>query len=59
MACLYSYVMMGTMQDSMTIIAIGSQSTNAYVHSAHAGCCDDFVDVSAVRAQLCTVCEQC
>jgi hypothetical protein len=55
MACLYSYVLMGTIQHSMTIIATGSQSTNAYVHSAHAGCCGDIIDVSAVQAHLCTV----
>ena len=48
MACLYNYVMMGTIQHSMTIIATGSQSANAYVHNAHAGCCDGIIDVSAV-----------
>ncbi len=46
--------MMGTIQHSVTIIATGSRSTNAYVHNAHAGCCDDVIDVSAVQAQLCT-----
>ena len=54
MACQYSSVMMGTIQHSMTTLATGSLSTNAYVHSAHAGCYD-IIDVSAVQAQLCTV----
>ena len=55
MACLYSYVMLDTEKHSMTIIATGRQSTNAYVHKTHAGCCDDIIDGSAVQAQLCTV----
>ncbi len=46
---------MGTIQHSMPIIATGSRSTNAYVHSAHAGCYDGIIDVNAVQAQLCTV----
>ncbi len=49
--------MMG-IQHIMTIIAIGSRSTNAYVHSAHDGCCDDTIDVSAVPSVYCLECEQ-
>ena len=37
---------------TIMIIATGSQSTNAYVHSDHAGCCDDIIDGSVVQAQL-------